>query len=79
MLFVSPEYNRSIPLRQSFACLNMPTMPAPEIYLSGSAKLLDEHGAIANLDTSALLARAMTSLARWIDLNLATRQVAQAA
>ena len=121
LLFVSPEYNRSIPavlknaidvgsrppgqsvwngkpvaimtfspgnlggfgahhhLRQSFACLNMPTMPAPEIYLSGSAKLLDEHGAIANPVTSALLARAMTSFARWIELNLATRQVADAA
>ena len=121
LLFVSPEYNRSIPavlknaidvgsrppgqsvwngkpvaimtfspgnlggfgahhhLRQSFACLNMPTMPAPEVYLSGSAKLLDEHGAIANPVTSALLARAMTSLARWIELNLATRQVADAA
>ena len=114
LLFVSPEYNRSIPaglknaidvgsrpsgqsvwngkpvaivtfspgnlggfgahhhLRQSFACLNMPTMPTPEIYLSGSAKLFNEHGAIANPDTEALLKRAMTSFARWIDANLAT-------
>lgn len=121
VLFVSPEYNRSIPavlknaidagsrpkgqsvwngkpaairtfspgnlggfgahhhLRQSFACLNMPTMPAPEIYLSGSAKLFDAHGAIANPDTRALLAGALKSFARWIDLNRSDTQWAPAA
>lgn len=121
VLFVSPEYNRSIPavlknaidvgsrpqgrsvwngkpaaivtfspgnlggfgahhhLRQSFACLNMPTMPAPEIYLSGSAKLLDERGAIANPDTHALLVRAMTSFARWIDINFVAAAPGKAA
>ena len=56
-------------LRQCLVCLNVPTMPAPEIYLSGSARLLDDNGAIASSDTRALLERALASFAEWIDNN----------
>lgn len=115
VLFVTPEYNRSIPaalknaidvgsrpkgksawdgkpagiityspgslggyacnhhLRQAFACLNMPTMATPEIYLGGCAKLLDPSGAIASDDTRALLSAAMSRLANWIEANGAAR------
>jgi chromate reductase, NAD(P)H dehydrogenase (quinone) len=111
LLFITPEYNRSLPavlknaidvgsrppgqsawtgkpaaiitfspgnlggfganhhLRQCLVCLNVPTMPAPEVYLSGSAKLLDENGSIASSDTRGLLERAMASFASWIDSN----------
>ncbi len=54
-------------LRQAFVCLNMPTMPAPEIYLSGSATLLNEHGGIANPDTQVFLERAMGSFVQWVE------------
>lgn len=109
LLFVTPEYNRSIPaalknaidvgsrpygqsvwngkpaaivtfspgnlggfganhqLRQAFVCLNMPTMPAPEVYLSGAATLLDDQGDIANPDTRAFLERAMASFVQWVE------------
>jgi chromate reductase, NAD(P)H dehydrogenase (quinone) len=112
LLFITPEYNRSLPaalknaidvgsrpsgqsawngkpaaiitfspgnlggfganhhLRQCLVCLNVPTMPTPEIYLSASARLLDDKGAIASDDTRALLERAMASFARWIDHNV---------
>lgn len=115
VLFVTPEYNRSVPaalknaidvgsrpkglsawdgkpaaiityspgslggyacnhhLRQSFACLNMPTLATPEIYLSGCAKLLDTDGAIANAETRAFLAGAMSRFAQWIEANASAR------
>lgn len=57
-------------LRQSLVCLNVPTMAAPEVYLSGAAKLLDERGAIANPETKAFLEHVMTSFGRWIEQNL---------
>ena len=109
LLFVTPEYNRSVPaalknaidvgsrpagrsvwngkpaavfshspgaiggfganhhLRQSLVCLNVATMPAPEIYFSRSAQLLDAHGRWTAPETRALVAKAMESFARWID------------
>lgn len=115
VLFITPEYNRSVPaalknaidvasrpkgasawdgkpaaivtyspgnlggyacnhhLRQSFACLNMPLMATPEIYLSGCAKLLDASGGIANDDTRAFLRSAMNRFADWIEANAATQ------
>lgn len=111
LLFITPEYNRSIPavlknaidvgsrphgqsawngkpaaiitfspgklggfgvnhhLRQVFVCLNMPTMPAPEVYLSGSATLLDEQGELASPQTKDFLQQVMSSFARWIAQN----------
>lgn len=113
LLFVTPEYNRSIPaalknaidvgsrpyghsvwngkpaaivtfspgnlggfganhqLRQTFVCLNMPTMPAPEIYLSGAATLLSDQGGIANPDTRVFLERAMGSFVQWVERHAA--------
>ncbi len=109
VLFITPEYNRSIPavlknaidvgsrpygksawngkpaaiitfspgnlggfganhhLRQMFTCLNMPTMPTPEVYLSGAAKLLDEHGAIASSETKTFLEQVMKNYAAWVE------------
>ena len=108
VLFISPEYNRSVPavlknaidvgsrpkernvwngkpaaivtfspgnlggfganhhLRQSFVCLNMPTMPAPEVYLSGAARLLNESGTIANPETETFLRLVLASFTDWI-------------
>ena len=57
-------------LRQSLVCLNVPTMAAPEVYLSGAAKLLEERGAIANPETQAFLEHVMTSFGRWSEQNL---------
>ncbi len=113
LLFVTPEYNRSIPaalknaidvgsrpygqsawngkpaaivtfspgnlggfganhqLRQAFVCLNMPTMPAPEVYLSGAATLLNGEGDIASPDTRAFLKRAMGSFVEWVERHAA--------
>lgn len=60
-------------IRQSLVCLNMPTMAAPEVYLSGAAKLLDERGAIANPETKNFLEHVMKSFGSWVELNLDAR------
>ncbi len=96
-LFVTPEYNRSVPavlknaldiasrpkvdnmwndkpaaivsqspgnlgafganhhLRQTLTAINMPVVQHPEVYLSGSANLLDESGNITNEGTLSFL------------------------
>lgn len=96
-LFVTPEYNRSVPavlknaldvgsrpvsenvwnakpaaiisqspgvlgafganhhLRQTLTALNMPIVQQPEVYLSSSAKLLNEDGKINNAETTKFL------------------------
>jgi len=108
VLFVTPEYNRSIPgvlknaldvgsrpygegvligkpaaiisvspggmgafgaaqhLRQSVACLNMPLLPAPEVYIPGVGKLLDEEGTLINEDTRKFLKGFVDSFTQWI-------------
>ncbi len=109
LLFITPEYNRSVPaalknaidvgsrpygqsiwngkpalvvsqspgliggfganhhLRQSLMCLNVATMPAPEVYLSQSSKLLDADGAFASADTQKFLAGVLATFSAWID------------
>lgn len=108
LLFVTPEYNRSVPsplknaidvgsrpkgdsawnakpaavisvspgvlgafganhhLRQSLMCLNVATMPAPEVYLGGADKLFGEDGAIAVAATRDFLTHFMRSFDQWI-------------
>lgn len=109
VLFITPEYNRSVPavlknaidvgsrpygksvwngkpagvislspgalggfganhhLRQSLACLNVPILPAPEAYLGGAAKLLNERGSVASDETRHFLTGYMESLLAWTD------------
>ncbi|MEH3075261.1 MAG: NAD(P)H-dependent oxidoreductase [Quadrisphaera sp.] len=108
LLFVTPEYNRSVPaplknavdvgsaphernafrgrpaavvsaspgrlgafganhhLRQSLVFLDVPTMPQPELYLSGSAGLFDTDGALADPATHERLAAFMRAFAVWV-------------
>ncbi len=108
VLFVSPEYNRSIPaalknaldvgsrpyghnafdgkpgavvtltpgalggfgahhhLRQVLVCLNVPTLPTPEMYLGGAADMFTAEGGIAKPDTEAFLRKFMASFASWV-------------
>lgn len=111
LMFISPEYNRSVPgvlknaidvgsrpygknvwngkpaaiisfspgplggfgsnhhLRQSLVCLNVATMPTPEVYLSNVNTLLDESGAITKEDTKLFLQGVMNSFAAWAERN----------
>lgn len=55
-------------LRQALMCLDVAAMPAPEIYLSHSAKLLDESGAFVP-ETRDFLAGAMRTFGRWVERN----------
>lgn len=109
VLFVTPEYNRSVPavlknaldvgsrpmeqkiwtgkpgaiisvspgniggfganhhLRQSLVFLNVPTMPQPEAYIAGAAKLFTEHGELTNDGTTQFLTTFIESFARWVE------------
>lgn len=109
MLFVTPEYNRSVPgalknaidvgsrpppasvwrgkpagvvsmspgmlggfganhhLRQSLVCLDVATMPAPEVYVGGAAKLFDEQGKLTNDASKEVFTKYMTAFDRWVD------------
>ncbi|MCH7343540.1 NAD(P)H-dependent oxidoreductase [Pelomonas sp. CA6] len=53
-------------LRQILACLNVSTMPGPEVYLGGSQELLDEAGAITKPDTEAFLRKFVEAFAAWV-------------
>ena len=111
LLFVTPEYNRSIPavlknaidvgsrpygksvwdgkpgavvsvspgsmggfganhhLRQSLVFINVPTMPQPETYIGGAAKLFDEAGNLTNESTKEFMKKFMEAFAKWVDTN----------
>ncbi len=113
VLFVTPEYNRSVPgllknaidvgsrpygksvwakkpaavvsvspgaigafganhhLRQSLVSVNMPTMPQPEAYVGGVAKLFDAEGNLVSEDTKAFLRAFLQAFAAWIARNRA--------
>lgn len=119
VLFVTPEYNRSLPgglknaldvgsrpygksvwdkkpaavisvspgamgafgahhhLRQSLVFLNMPTMPQPEAYIGGAAKLFDSGGQLANDDTKKFLRAFMEAFAKWLIIQEAGAAVYQ--
>ena len=109
VLFVTPEYNRSIPgvlknavdvgsrphgksvfkgkpagvisqtphklgafganqaLRQTFVFLDMPVLQQPEVYIGGSAELLDAAGRLNSPDTVKLINSFIDAFAAWID------------
>ncbi|MEO6340922.1 MAG: NAD(P)H-dependent oxidoreductase [Caulobacteraceae bacterium] len=111
VLFVTPEYNRSVPgvlknaldvgsrpygssvwsgkpgavvsvspgamggfganhhLRQSLVFLDVPTMPQPEAYIGGGAKLFDDEGALINDGTKGFIAKFMQAFAAWMEAN----------
>jgi chromate reductase, NAD(P)H dehydrogenase (quinone) len=115
LLFVSPEYNRSIPaplknaidvgsrpygdsawngkpgailtaspsaiggfganhhLRQCMVFLNVPLMMAPEAYVGGADKLVDENGNITVPATRQFLEKFMQAFAEWVDRNAVAR------
>jgi chromate reductase len=109
VLFVTPEYNRSMPgglknaidvgsrpsgksvwsgkpgavvsvspgalggfganhhLRQSMACLDVPMLQQPEMYIGQAAALFDDRGALVNDATRERLAKFLQTFARWIE------------
>jgi chromate reductase len=114
VLFVTPEYNRSVPgvlknaldvgsrpygqsawtgkpggvvsvsvgalggfganhhLRQSLVFLNVPTMPAPEVYIGNAATLFDDHGKLTNDKTREILRKYLAAFAAWVQRNPAS-------
>jgi len=56
-------------LRQSLVFLNVPTMAAPEVYLSNAAKLLDDVGKPASDDTRKFLQAFVDAFAAWVERN----------
>ena len=116
VLFVTPEYNRSVPaalknaldiasrpyvsntwsrkpgavisisqggiggfganhhLRQSLACLNVPTLQQPEAYIGNIASLFNDEGVLANEDTREFLRKFLRSFAAWIEANSPRKQ-----
>jgi chromate reductase, NAD(P)H dehydrogenase (quinone) len=113
VLFVTPEYNRSVPgvlknaidvasrpygqsvfngkpaaivsqspgalggfganhaIRQSLVFLNMPTMQMPEAYISNSAALFDDAGALTDESARKFLSIFMQAFAVWIETHTA--------
>ena len=112
VLFVTPEYNRSVPgalknaidvgsrpygksaweckpcgvvscspgasggfganhaLRQCLVFLDMPTMPAPEVYLGGVDKLIDGDGKVLNDKTRQFLEKYLNAFCTWLERNI---------
>ncbi|SEL29392.1 NAD(P)H-dependent FMN reductase [Roseateles sp. YR242] len=108
VLFLSPEYNRSIPavlknaldvgsrpygqnafngkpaglitlspgalggfgahhhLRQVLVCLNVATLPTPEMYVGGAADMFNADGGFVKPDTEAFMAKYLATLADWV-------------
>jgi chromate reductase len=56
-------------LRQSLVALNVPTLPAPEAYIGGVAKLFDENGKLINDDTRAFLQKFVNAYAALVERN----------
>lgn len=111
LIFVTPEYNRSVPavlknaidvgsrppvnnvwnakpgavisvtpgklgafganhhLRQSLMAVNIPTMPQPEIYIAGAAKLFDEDNNLIEESAKDLLKKFLTQFEVWVTRN----------
>lgn len=58
-------------LRQTLACLNMPTMTQLEAYISFVDKIFDESGAINNEGTKEFLQKFINAYGKWVELILA--------
>jgi chromate reductase len=77
ILFVTPEYNYSIPrgtagaqyhLRQSFLFLNMYPLNRPEVMIANAATKFDEHGNFRDEKARELIRELSTSLVEWTRL-----------
>lgn len=54
-------------LRQSLACLSVPVMPTPEVYLSGLPGLFDEAGKLKADSTADFLRGFLVEFSNWIE------------
>ncbi|GGY44631.1 NAD(P)H-dependent oxidoreductase [Pseudoduganella sp. SL102] len=55
--------------RQAVVFLNVPVMPAPELYIGGSPNYLGEDGSINNDQTRELIGKFVAAFAQWVDAN----------
>lgn len=56
-------------IRQALVALNVATMPAPEAYIGGATKMLDENGKVNNEQTRDVLRKFITAYAAWVEKN----------
>jgi chromate reductase len=56
-------------VRQAVVFLNVPVMPAPELYLGNSASHLADDGTIANEQTKDVIAKFVGAFAQWVQAN----------
>lgn len=55
--------------RQAVVFLNVPVMPAPELYLSNSASYLGEDGSINNEQTREFIGKFIAAFEKWVEAN----------
>ena len=53
-------------LRHTLSILNSPTLPGPEIYITGAAGLFDATGKLASADTQKLITSLLQAFETWI-------------
>ncbi|QGZ40032.1 chromate reductase [Pseudoduganella flava] len=56
-------------VRQAVVFLNVPVMPAPELYLGNSANNLAEDGSIANEQTKEVIGKFVAAFTQWVEAN----------
>ena len=56
-------------LRQSLVFLNVPTLQAPEVYLSKAGKMFDDAGKLTSDDTRKFLQTFVDAFAAWVETN----------
>jgi chromate reductase len=55
--------------RQAVVFLNVPVMPAPELYIGGSPNYLGEDGSINNDQTRELIGKFVAAFEQWVEAN----------
>ncbi len=55
--------------RQAVVFLNVPVMPAPELYIGGSPNYLAEDGSINNEQTKELIGKFVAAFEKWVEAN----------
>lgn len=55
--------------RQAVVFLNVPVMPAPELYIGGSPNYLGEDGDINNEQTKELIGKFVAAFEKWVEAN----------
>ncbi|TWI61501.1 chromate reductase [Pseudoduganella lurida] len=56
-------------VRQAVVFLNVPVMPAPELYIGNSANLLAEDGSIANEQSKQVFTQFAEAFGKWVESN----------